>query len=85
MLFTNIDIRAEHYLAELWVDWFLHQSVDQFPTDGSFLNEQLLVLTERITSQELPGQFPGLAGGVVATVGLHIMPETQNVRHGLCT
>ena len=35
-------------LAELGVDWFLHKNVDQFLADGSFLNQQLLVLVESI-------------------------------------
>ena len=72
-------------LAELGVDGFLHQNVDQFLADGSFLNQQLLVLAERIKSQELLGPVSGLTGREVTTVSLNVVPETHNVGGGLCS
>ena len=83
--YTYLLFEIWNYLAELGVDWFLHESVDQLPSDSCFLNEQLLILTERINSQELLGDLPGLPGSVVATVSFYVVPETQDVREGLTT
>ena len=69
-----------HFLAGLWVDWSLHKSFDHFPADSSLLQLQLLILIERITSEELRGHLPGLLGTVVTAVKLNEMPETQGVR-----